>query len=175
MDEIDVCKYTNLENLMVQYRCLTKLVPISAKNSAIQALDPQNSTGGIDSSIGIISGLRWIVGYIDNRWSELNGLVQFESKKQINEENEKMQQRIDNRKKRLENTDSDKIITAQTIDTNQQSSSWNNCNDCTEQISDVSMNNSTNTSPNQLEPSLDSLEREKQFQLKPNNKIYPSS
>lgn len=168
MDEIDVCKYTNLESLMAQYRCLTKLVPISAKRSADQELDQENFHSETDFSKGIISGLRWIVGYIDNQWSELNGLVQYESEKQISEENEKMQQRIDNRKKQAENAELNKI-NAQTIDTNQPQTL---CHDCNEQNLDATIN-SIITNP--LEQSTESLEKEKQFQLKPNNKIHPSN
>ncbi|KAH7644528.1 hypothetical protein HUG17_0066 [Dermatophagoides farinae] len=98
MDEIDLCKFTNFDEIMSKYQCITKIVSISAKMTAIQNQtgnnNNNNKNGSHEIDTTIDSGLKWILGWIDNQWSTLNERVEQESRQQISKENDTMQKRI---------------------------------------------------------------------------------
>lgn len=107
MDGIDLCKFTNLEEILSKYQCITKIVSISAKmTGGIHNGSNDSNTGHhnnhhrqIDSTI--VSGLRWLLGWIEDQWPLLNLRVEQESQQQISKENDTMQQRINRIQQRI--------------------------------------------------------------------------
>ncbi|KAH9425871.1 hypothetical protein DERP_005090 [Dermatophagoides pteronyssinus] len=100
MDEIDLCKFTNFEEILSKYQCITKIESISAKKTAIHSHNSSNeSPHQIDSTID--SGLRWLLNWIDDQWPLLNLRVEQESRQQISKENDTMRKRINRIQQRI--------------------------------------------------------------------------
>lgn len=103
MDEIDICKCTNLEELVSRHQCVTKIVSFSNNfgffnlkltRQLKEAITANNPTDPTLIDHGIERGFRWMAATIEENWPQLNVRVAADSRLQIESERQAMRERI---------------------------------------------------------------------------------